>query len=90
LVSRIDVALNTTALPAGTRMTDLQAKPVTLLFAVPFTPAAASASKATAGNLLFTGDWNMSFALINNKTDKCLLPSQNVRCMPTGISRARS
>ena len=86
MVSRINVTLNMpTGLPAGTALADLRAEPVTPPFApVPFAPAAGSASKAAAGNLPFTGDWNVSFMLItNNKPEACPLPSQNVRCMPT-------
>ena len=87
MVSRIGVTLDTATLPAGTVLADLQAEPVTPPFKpVPFTPAAANVSKAAAGTLPFTGDWNVSFTLVTgSKPENCPLPSQNVTCMPTFV-----
>jgi hypothetical protein len=86
MVSRIGVTVNTTTLPADTVLADLQAAPVTPFAPRPFAPAAASASKAAAGNLPSTGNWTLSFTLVTrNQTEQCPLPVQSISCMPTFV-----
>ncbi len=79
MVSRIDVLIDTSALPTGTVLGELQASPSTL-FAVPFD----ASMKAASVNVPTTGNYDAAFTLLSsNGTERCPLPVQNITCMPS-------
>jgi hypothetical protein len=79
MVSRIDVSIDTSALPTGTVLGELQASPSTL-FAVPFD----ASMKAASVNVPTTGNYDAAFTLVSsNATERCPSPVQNITCMPT-------
>ncbi len=85
MVSEISVLIDTSDLPAGTVLGELQASPSTV-FVVPFN----ASTKLASGRLPSTGNWSASFTLVTgNNTEHCPLPVQSVSCMP-GFVRTSS
>jgi surface protein len=79
MVSEINVTIDTSGLPTGTLLGELQASPSTALFKVPFS----TGTNAALGSLPSTGDWNASFTLVTGgKLKHCDLPVQSITCMP--------